>query len=55
MKKEKSMFTILGVLLLSLAFVSSASASPPHHEGDGGGGSKPKPPTSCVVAPCPLP
>ncbi|WP_192797500.1 hypothetical protein [Psychrobacillus glaciei] len=50
MKKKKSMLSILGVLLLSVSFASSAGAV--HVEV---GGDPPKPPTSCVKAPCPLP
>ena len=56
MKKNKSILSILGVLLLSLSVVSGASAgspSLPHPLPDNGGGT-PKPPT-CVKYPCPLP
>ncbi|WP_192797501.1 hypothetical protein [Psychrobacillus glaciei] len=57
MKMKKSMLSILGVLLLSLSFVSSAGAVDPNPvlKGDGGGSSK-TPPTKCgAITPCPLP
>lgn len=50
MKKNKSLLSILGAILLSLTVVSGTLASPPHNENDGTGG---KPP-SCSKAPCHL-
>lgn len=49
MKKNKSMLSILGALLLSLTVVSGAFASPPHKD-DNGNGSKPP---ACVNLPTP--
>lgn len=51
MKKKKSMFSIMGILLvLSLSFGSSAGAGPVDWDPD-----PPKPPpTKCTKAPCPI-
>lgn len=47
MKKKKSMFSILGVLLvLSISFAGSASAGPVDWE--------PDPPKPCLKGPCPM-
>jgi len=48
MKKNKSVLSILGILLLSLSFASSAGAIDVDPGGD-----PPKPP-KCSVFPCPM-